>query len=80
MEKEPSKLNQNCTQSRWSAIGSSTNSNYDDIQSFEMTDHIPQNEIPINNCDPEATGKTVFLETISIGKKTYIDIYTVGAA
>jgi hypothetical protein len=70
MEKEPSKCNQNCSHSQWSAIGIDENTNYDDIQVVEMTDHFPQNEMQINNCDPEATEETAFLETISIGKKT----------
>ncbi len=66
MEKEPFKIKQTRNQSPWS-IGSDINTEDDNIQSVEMTNPIPPNEMQISICDPEATEETSFLESISIG-------------
>jgi hypothetical protein len=67
MEKEPFKIKQTRNQSQWSAIGRDKNTNEDNIQSVEMMNPIPPNEMQISICDPEATEETSFLESISIG-------------
>ena len=74
MEKEPSKLDNNCTQSQFS-IEFDQNTNYDSIQSFEMTNPNPETEMQIKNCEPEATTETSILENLSKGEKIHCQCF-----
>jgi hypothetical protein len=70
MEKEPNKLDHNCSHSQFS-MEFDQNTNYDSIQSFEMANTIPLNEMQIKNCDLEATEETSTLENQPMGEKIH---------